>query len=202
MGLYKSLVLRSDMYTDREVQEANYENIITTANNGISTFRALEQVQRMLGDFGDDIANNDGRLLAEEVTVCDDVDDVCKDPSSTCNCDDEGYFCNCEPNYPFMKLQRLAGCDRYDSDGDGIADNCEDIFPPRLVVNNASLFLCDETDPQKLCYSASTFKEYSHAENFILNQVQVNDDCAKRNQLSIGTERIDSSVCGETTYSK
>ena len=106
MGLYEALVIRSDMYTDREVQEANYENIITTANNGISTFRALEQVQQMLGDLGDDIANNDGRLLAEEVTVCEDTD-VCKDPSSTCNCGDEGYFCDCEPNYQQVAMDMI-----------------------------------------------------------------------------------------------
>jgi hypothetical protein len=101
-----------------------------------------------------------------------------------------------------LRAKLSAGCDGYDSDGDGKVDNCEDRNPQRLVVKNTSLFLCDETDPQKLCYTSNTFKQYTDAENFILNQVQVNDDCAARNQLSIGTERIDSSVCGETTYSK
>lgn len=198
------MVVREDLYTDRDLQESNYENILTSTQNGITTFKAVKQVQQMLGDIGDDFddlvnEDNEGRRLSEE--DCAD-DAVCKDPSSRCDCEDKSFYCDCQPNYDFIKVQPLAGCDGLDSDGDGKADNCEDNVAPRLVLKNSYLFLCDKTNPQKLCFGDETFKQYSNAENFLLSQVQVSDDCATQSQLSIDVNRVDSSTCGETTYSK
>jgi len=99
--------------------------------------------------------------------------------------------------------QSGAGCDGFDSDGDGIIDNCEDRTPPRLILTESTRFQCDLTDLDKLCYNQNTFMEYTHAEAYILKNVQVSDECAARSELSIDMELTDTTTCdilyGKTT---
>ena len=141
-----------------------------------------------------------GRRLNED--ACSE-NSACNDATSTCNCKDKGYFCDCKPNYEFLKRQRSAGCDSFDSDSDGFIDICEDRSPPRLIVKDSYLFYRDRSMPEKLCYNDYTFKKYDDAEKFLLKQIQASDDCANRKQLSIEIKKIDNdSQCGETTYGK
>ena len=104
------------------MHESNYDNIITSTQNGITIFKAVQQVKELLGDVGEDLDDfieedrESGRRLTED--ACSE-NSACNDATSTCNCEDKGYFCDCKPNYEFLKRQRSAGCDSFDSDSNG-----------------------------------------------------------------------------------
>jgi hypothetical protein len=73
----------------------------------------------------------------------------------------------------------LAGCDGLDSDGDGQVDNCEDQYPPELVVHNVEAFRCDNinTDASRLCYMVVVFKDERQVEIFLRDIFFAIDDC-------------------------
>jgi hypothetical protein len=76
-------------------------------------------------------------------------------------------------------LRSQAGCDSLDSDGDGQVDNCEDKYPPELVVRNVEAFRCGNlyTDASRSCYTAVVFKDEEEVETFLRGNFVVIDDC-------------------------
>lgn len=210
-ALYGAMVEKPDYYADREIQVINFKNLMTTANNGITTFKAVQQVKQLLGDIADDLTalveeDEDGRRLAENTcdhlkkdkVKCGDVNDK----SAPCQCDDHRYTCECKLNYSFIKLQSTAGCDGVDSDNDFYIDICEDRFPPRLVFTKPETFMCDLSDPDKLCFDSETFLSEEDAMKFIRSQVNVNDDCATQSQLSYDLAKLEDSKCSSTLFRK
>lgn len=202
-GLYTSMVEMPDMYASRELQEVNYANVITVGRNGISTFKAVQQVKALLGNFADDYydsvaEDSNGRRL---LVSCFDSD-KCK-LGDSCDCPSEAdmtRLCDCSPNWDYIKVQKEAGCDLRDSDGDKIDDNCEDRFPPGLIFPND--FQCDKTIPKKLCYDEFTFPSNELAENYLRDGMKIIDDCASSSQLSYNISRIDGTSCSSTVFGK
>jgi hypothetical protein len=126
---------------------------------------------------------------------------------------DPRYKCDCTINYNHVAKQQFAGCDEFESDGDGFVDYYEDRFPPSLLLSDAALFRCDKDDPNKLCYSDEVFTEYTHAKDFLNFTVKVTDDCApfKQKKFSKGKEvmlkgtigmmiELVNGACHETEY--
>ena len=98
-----------------------------------------------------------------------------------------------------MNSFSLAGCDTLDSDGDGKFDECEDRFPPELVVRNAEIFRCDEEDTSKLCYDQDVFKNEKQVKNFLGYQFPATDDCTSTNKLKVKIE-YEHGSCQDTVY--
>jgi hypothetical protein len=94
-----------------------------------------------------------------------------------------------------------AGCDGFDSDGDGQVDYCEDQYPPELVVRNVEAFQCENlnTDASRLCYTAVVFKDEKQAEIFLRVNFVVIDDCPAT-RLDIEIKKIDGTACKNTRY--
>ena len=198
-GLYNEQFVYENRAAHKARAENTYENIIVVHHNVLTTFRKLEQLEKMLGGIEEDIEEiDDSRRLAE---ACANGDE-CRRDNSPCNCDDEEFNCDCTPDYEFIKKRSGAGCDQFDSDGDGEIDNCEDRTPPRLILKEPSQFQCDETDLKKLCVDSKTLKEYAHAEEYLLTNVQSTDECATRSKRSIDVVKsIDTTTC-EVDYGK
>ena len=98
-------------------------------------------------------------------------------------------------------LRSQAGCDGLDSDGDGQVDNCEDKYPPELVVRNVEAFRCGNlnTDASRLCYTAVVFKDEEQVEIFLRGNFVVIDDCPLT-KLGIEIRKIEGTACKNTRY--
>lgn len=101
--------------------------------------------------------------------------------------------------FSYQSFFSLAGCDELDSDGNGRADDCEDRFPPEILLRNAEIFRCDRDDTSKLCYTGQVFKNETDAKNFLEYQFPASDDCSPSSQLSVDIVKISGS-CRDTTY--
>ncbi len=107
---------------------------------------------------------------------------------------------SCQIN-PFV-ISSLAGCDGSDSDGDGLVDNCEDQYPPELVLRNVEAFRCDyhNADAPGLCYMGGVFKDEKQVEIFLRDNFIVIDDCsATETKLDVEIKRI-GGTCNSTRY--
>ena len=170
----------------------------------MTVFKGVQQLKQMLGEISDSLddikeVDGSGRRLLEE-KKCNIKEDVCG-PAGACACDDRKFNCDCTPNYNFLSLQKLAGCDGLDSDGDDFIDVCEDLFPPSLLLKDSDIFRCDETDIDTLCYSEKTFSENQYAKQFLANQVQVTDDCQSPKNIGMDINLLsDQDSCGNTIY--
>lgn len=229
--LYYWIVTRQNAAAAGEINSVNYENIYTSATNGITTFKAIQQVKQMIGGLADDLnefveESSDGRRLTEE--NCDkdenrqcgegiDFECSCEDKNYTCACDlcqcgegiefkcsceDKKYNCACDLNYDFIKVQRNAGCDGVDSDGDKVIDWCEDRFKPSLLLTEPMTFMCDLTEPEKLCFNSKIFQKETHARKFLSKQVHITDDCALQSQLDFNLTKLEGTSCSNTVFSK
>ena len=92
----------------------------------------------------------------------------------------------------FLKIHLLsAGCDGLDSDGSGHYDDCEDRFPPELIVRDAEIFRCDEDDSKRLCHDRTVFENEKQVKHFLEYQFPATDDCSptKNNFFSIDSVR-------------
>ena len=80
-------------------------------------------------------------------------------------------------------------------------DNCEDQYPPELVVRNVEAFRCGNlnTDASRLCYTAVVFKDEEQVEIFLRGNFVVIDDCPATG-LDIEIEKIDGTACKNTRY--
>lgn len=87
-----------------------------------------------------------------------------------------------------------------DSDGDGKVDECEDRFPPDIVLRKAEIFRCDEDDTSKLCYNEKVFNSEKQARNFLEFNFALADDCSPSKNLELVIEKIPSSNCNNTMY--
>lgn len=110
-ALYTVMVTKPDLRVDREIRVATYKNVITSAQNIFTTFRAIQQVKDLIGDVSDDIneiidSDTNGRRLSEHC----EVDAFCSESTSPCSCDDPKYLCDCTPNFDFIVMQPGAGC--------------------------------------------------------------------------------------------
>jgi len=202
------VVSQNGAYVGAE-RNAIYENVITNHKNVITTFKAVQQLKQMLGEIAEDINelaedDEDGTRRLAEVEICKD-DSPCV--LGECQCEaynnlkwgkDPTKDCNCKPNYDYVKKQKGAGCDEFDSDGDGKIDNCEDRHPPTLLFANAALFKCDEANLAKHCYTEKVFLKNEYAENFLKDQMIVSDDCLIAKGL--GMDISHEGTCGETVF--
>lgn len=93
----------------------------------------------------------------------------------------------------------LAGCDDLDSDGDNLKDDCEDRWAPELVVRNAEIFRCDESNTDRLYYCGSVFSTELQVNNFLQYQFPATDDCAATNRLQVQIE-YERGSCRDTVY--
>jgi len=94
----------------------------------------------------------------------------------------------------------IAGCDDLDSDGDREVDECEDRYPPNIVLRNAEIFRCDDDDTSRLCYVDKWFKSEKQVRNFLGYQFPAADDCAPTTKLDVEIEHNPGSSCHDTTY--
>ncbi len=80
-------------------------------------------------------------------------------------------------------------------------DNCEDQYPPELVVRNVEAFRCDNlnTDASRLCYTAVVFKDERQVEIFLRDIFFAIDDCPAT-KLNIDIRKIDGTACKNTRY--
>eukprot|EP00979_Chaetoceros_neogracilis_P006713 scaffold1372_cov289-Chaetoceros_neogracile.AAC.17 len=210
--LYSEIVNPKNAAKVSAERNAIYENVITNHKNIQTTFKAVQQLKQMLGEVAEDINDlaediNDlaedggGRRLAK---LCG-SDDACSKGNCKCadamdpNKRDPAKDCNCNPNYDYIKKQKGAGCDEFDSDGDNIIDFCEDRHPPTLMFANAALFKCDEANLTKHCYTEKVFLKNEYAENFLKDQVIVTDDCLIAKGLDMVISR--EGTCSETVFS-
>jgi hypothetical protein len=193
-------------FVDSE-RNAIYENVITNHKNIQTTFKAVQQLKQMLGEVAEDInelaeGEDDGERRLQ-VVECEDGD-ACSKGDCKCagamdpNKRDPTKKCDCEPNYEYIMIQKGAGCDEFDSDGDNIIDFCEDRHAPTLMFANAALFKCDEADLAKHCYTEKVFLNNDHAENFLKDQVIVTDDCLIANGLDMDISH--EGTCSETVF--
>lgn len=205
-------------------QQAIYENVITIHGNIITTFKATQQLKSMLGDISDgleeDRQDNEGRRLIEAQGGCFPTDifgygtcvtnqTLCLEYSETppatgdCilpACEDLTRLCDRSFNFPYIATLKQAGCDELDSDGNGIVDQCEDRFPPSVVLRNAELFRCNDDDYAELCYTGKVFNGEKQLMNFLNYQFPASDDC----QISPSKLKVDISYedgdCHNTKY--
>jgi hypothetical protein len=94
-----------------------------------------------------------------------------------------------------------AGCDGFDSDGDGQVDYCEDQYPPELVVRNAQDFDCGNSnavDTRRFCYMATVFSNEIQVEKFLKDHFVAVDDCSAT-KLDIEIKKI-GGECNKTHY--
>jgi hypothetical protein len=167
----------------------------------------LGEVAEDINDLAEDIndlaedGSNDRRL--QVVESCE-IDDACSKGDCKCanaidpNQRDKTKDCDCNTNYDFIKKQKGAGCDEFDSDGDSIIDLCEDRHPPTLMFANAALFKCDEANLAKHCYTEKVFLNNEHAKNFLKDQVIITDDCLIAKGLDMVISR--EGTCSETVF--
>ena len=205
--IYKETVGVQNAKHASSISNSIYENAITNAQNIQTTFKAVQQVKQMLGEVTDTL--NDLTEALEEgdpktrrllgIEECD-TNAKCKGPDRLCECDDPTRTCDCLPNWLFISKQPNAGCDEFDSDGDGDIDVCEDRSPPSVLFGNSELFRCDETNVTKLCYSGKVFQKHEYARDFLEYQVKVTDDCQPIKNLGIDINHTSGTVCHETLY--
>ena len=93
----------------------------------------------------------------------------------------------------------IAGCYDLDSDGDRKVDDCEDRYPPNIVLRNAEIFRCDDDDTSRLCYDDKWFNSQKQVRNFLGYHFPAADDCAPTKKLSVKIEH-DHGSCHNTTY--
>jgi hypothetical protein len=93
----------------------------------------------------------------------------------------------------------IAGCDNFDSDGDGQKDNCEDRFPPELFVRNPEIFICDESDTGRLCHNGNVFKNEKQVSYFLEFQFFAMDDCQPSDEVVVIIDKQGGS-CSDTVY--
>lgn len=97
-------------------------------------------------------------------------------------------------------MSSTAGCDDLDSDGDNKIDECEDRYPPNIVLRNAEIFRCDDDDTTKLCYTDKWFKNDDQVLNFLGYQFPAADDCAPTTNLDVTIEKTEGTSCDNTEY--
>lgn len=94
----------------------------------------------------------------------------------------------------------VAGCDQLDSDGNGVKDECEDRYPPSILLRNAEIFRCDDDDTSRLCYNDKVFKNEKQLLNFLHYQLPATDDCTiSPSELSVDISHTGGS-CYDTVY--
>ena len=91
------------------------------------------------------------------------------------------------------------GCDGNDSDGDEKKDNCEDRYPPLLLLHDPVYFRGDDNDTTRLVYREKAFKSEQSVKNFLGYQFSVFDDCQPPENLELSIDQTGGS-CRETHY--
>ena len=97
-----------------------------------------------------------------------------------------------------MLFPQSAGCDSLDSDGDREKDNCEDQYPPELIVRNADMFKC-KNSTDDFCYTGAVFNDENEASQFLKSQFAVIDDCQLASKLDVNITQVAGS-CNATRY--
>jgi hypothetical protein len=95
-----------------------------------------------------------------------------------------------------------AGCDSLDSDGDRKKDNCEDQYPPELIVRNAEMFQCENStdNPSRFCYTGAVFNDDTVVMKFLKYQFAVIDDCQSVSKLDVNITQVAGTSCNATRY--
>ena len=93
-----------------------------------------------------------------------------------------------------------AGCDQFDSDNDGTIDNCEDRYPPQLLLENTDKFMCNKAALEDLCYKGEVFQQNSHAEEWLKVNFGVVDDCTPSRFLGIDVAKVDDEQCSQVKF--
>lgn len=182
-----------------DVRNANYENIITNHKNIITTFKAVKQVKKLLGEVAANVeASQEEDENQRKLELSCPETSKCK--LKVCRCDDPQFDCDCKPDFTYIREQEFAGCDGLESDGDeGFnIDFCEDHFPPSIILADSSLFV-SFSDPTSLKYTDVVFSNKTHVENFFNYQASVDDDCQEDKNLKMITTHA-SGTCDETKY--
>lgn len=92
-----------------------------------------------------------------------------------------------------------AGCDSLDSDGDRKKDNCEDQYPPELIVRNADMFKCKNSTAD-FCYTGAVFNDEYEASQFLKSHFAVIDDCQSASKLDVNITQVAGTSCNATRY--
>ena len=79
-------------------------------------------------------------------------------------------------------------------------DECEDRYPPNIVLRNAEIFRCDDDDTTRLCYTDKWFKNNDQVLNFLGYQFPAADDCAPTTKLEVTIEKTGGTSCDNTEY--
>eukprot|EP00581_Thalassiosira_minuscula_P005786 CAMPEP_0183744146 /NCGR_PEP_ID=MMETSP0737-20130205/65580_1 /TAXON_ID=385413 /ORGANISM="Thalassiosira miniscula, Strain CCMP1093" /LENGTH=2327 /DNA_ID=CAMNT_0025979781 /DNA_START=237 /DNA_END=7220 /DNA_ORIENTATION=- len=184
-------------------QRSIYKNGITSIRNSITIFQATQQLKSILGNIEngleEDRAAETRRRLKE---TCFDTAELGYQDPGTCDlpsCEDFTRLCDRSYNLPYIAIQKGAGCDQLDSDGSGKPDDCEDRFPPEVLLRNAEIFRCDDTNFERLCYIGKVFKNQDQVNNFLDYQFPPSDDCQSLSRLSVKIEKTNGE-CHNTEY--
>jgi hypothetical protein len=88
--------------------------------------------------------------------------------------------------FEYSSGKRFAGCDGIDQDLDETADNCaEDLYPPSLVMSDELKVLCTSIENEGEFCLENSFTSASLVKSFLTQQMQVEDDCAHQDNVTI-----------------
>jgi hypothetical protein len=97
-------------------------------------------------------------------------------------------------------LGKFAGCDGIDQNDNSISDECaEDRFPPSIFLPDHLPLVIPCLHKPALCLD-KYFKSEDDAKEFLESVLQVTDDCATTEDLSLSIEVVDGSMCEDTTF--
>ncbi|KAL3768372.1 hypothetical protein ACHAW5_005210 [Stephanodiscus triporus] len=200
---YELVVESQNNKFERQRQEYTLANIKILHGNVISNFNLAQQLRLLLGGVLEALPNKDGeddetrRRLSDD---CEDaIDDACTDYTKV-SCEDPQFLCDgTSINWNYVAFLKFAGCDSKDSDGDEKSDNCEDRYPPSLLLRDPVYFRGDDSDTSRLVCREEVFKSEQSVKNFLGYQFSVDDDCQPSENLELIIDRTGGS-CRETQY--
>ncbi|KAL3778621.1 hypothetical protein ACHAW5_005068 [Stephanodiscus triporus] len=194
---YKKKVDGKNAEHQLDLLESTYENVNKNHANIITTFKQLKLVAENLNAKALEDSQRENRFL--QLRDCESTVSGFKEHCNKPSCEDRTRLCDGSWNYLYIATLEGAGCDGFDSDGDGKTDVCEDRFPPELYVRNPEKFRCDDSNYQRLCHRDKVFRNEQQLKNFMEYQFYAIDDCQLSQDIEV---KIDykSGSCSETVY--
>ena len=112
--LYREKVKKQNKEYDVDVADSNYENLLTSNNNILTVFKAVQQVKAMLGEVAETVEDNfsaENRRQLSLEDICDvEVQPACciddENEEETCDCADPRFNNDCSPNFLYIAYQK------------------------------------------------------------------------------------------------
>ena len=112
--LYREKVKKQNKEYDVDVADSNYENLLTTNNNILTVFKAVQQVKAMLGEVAEAVEDNfsaESRRQLQDICGVESPPACCleKDEEGddiTCACTDPRFNDDCSVNFSYIAYQK------------------------------------------------------------------------------------------------